>query len=80
MSLNILSLNVCGLKSKLNPGVFEQYIVNYDLVALSETKLNSNIDNIVVQCFTIFKKCRKEGKSTSGGIAILVQDSVAMLV
>ena len=56
MSLNILSLNVCGLKSKLNSGVLEQYIVNYEFIALSENKLNSNIDNIVVQGFTIFKK------------------------
>ena len=37
---NILGLKVCGLMSKLNMTILEEYISNFDMICLSETKLD----------------------------------------
>ena len=40
LKFNFLSLNVCGLHSKLKYGNFESYIKPFDFICLSETKTN----------------------------------------
>ena len=42
----ILGLNVCGFRSKINNGLFDEYAKNYDILCLSETKVSkiSDID------------------------------------
>ena len=37
----ILGLNVCGLRSKVNNGIFDIYCKDYDILCLSETKLDN---------------------------------------
>ena len=39
--LKICALNVCGVISKLELGVFDQFILIYDIICLSETKCKS---------------------------------------
>ena len=36
--MKIVSINVCGLSSKVSPCVLEDYIQDFDIVCLSETK------------------------------------------
>ena len=69
--LRLLTLNVCGLKSKLKGFDFENFIMNYDIVALSETKL-SNLDDISIPHFHIFS-LNGFNSRCSGGIAILLK-------
>ena len=40
----ILGLNVCGLRSKLNNGIFDVYAKDFDILCLSETKLDKAVD------------------------------------
>ena len=40
LSLKILSLNICGIKSKLNCPEFINLIKSYDVIGLQETKLD----------------------------------------
>ena len=35
----IMGLNICGFRSKINNGVFDEYAKNYDVLCLSETKV-----------------------------------------
>ena len=35
----IMGLNVCGFRSKINNGVFDEYAKNHDIICLSETKV-----------------------------------------
>ena len=69
--INICALNVYGLHSKLTAGLFEKYILSYDIICLSETKL------------TINDKCDINGYKhlyhPSGGIhgiSVLVTDTI----
>ena len=39
-NLNFLSLNVCGIHSKIKYGTFESYIKKFDFICISETKAN----------------------------------------
>ena len=38
--VNILGLNCCGLRSKLKNGLFDDEVSNYDIICLSETKVD----------------------------------------
>ena len=40
----ILGLNVCGLRSKLNNGYFDEYAKEFDILCLSETKVTNNLE------------------------------------
>jgi hypothetical protein len=71
--LNILSLNVCGLKSKCNYPEFTSLLNNYDIIGLQETKLD-NLDHIEIANFKLFFKNRTDiSNRKSGGIAIAVK-------
>ncbi|MES9881062.1 MAG: reverse transcriptase domain-containing protein [Sedimenticola sp.] len=67
--LTFLSLNVCGLKSKLLLPEFHDYIQDYDIIGFQETKTDL-IDEITLPNFNLyFKHRRKISRRKSGGIA-----------
>jgi hypothetical protein len=68
-------LNVCGLKSKLRIPEFNALIAEYDIVCISESKLD-DIDEVEIENFTVFTKNRKKFKHRSGGVAILVKSAL----
>ena len=70
--LSIINLNVCGLRSKLKLLDFEEFIQKYKLIFLTETKL----DDIDVPNYKIFTNNRTIKKRASGGVAILVHNSL----
>ena len=39
-NIKIVGLNVCGLKSKLRNGIFDEFAKHYDILCLSETKVD----------------------------------------
>lgn len=71
-SLKFTSLNVCGLLSKLKHPDFITEINKYDVVGLSETKMD-DLDDVDVNGYTCFAKCRLICKRRSGGVALLVR-------
>ena len=40
----IMGLNICGFRSKINNGIFDEYAKNYDVLCLSETKVSKISD------------------------------------
>ena len=76
--IRVCSLNVCGLKSKLLSNDFEDFITNFDIVGLCETKLDELDDlNDALHDFCGFYHNRKGFKRASGGIALLVRKNLA---
>ena len=80
-SVTILSLNVCGLVSKLKYDVFVEKLLEYDIVCLSETKTDQ-VDEITVIEFAklhgyhCFCKSRKKMKRKSGGLCVLISNDI----
>ena len=70
--VNMMSINVNGLKGKLKSPDFERYILHFEFIFLSETKLN-NIEILHIDGFSLFSKNRQKCKHTSGGVALLVK-------
>lgn len=69
-SLGFLTLNVCGLKSKLLIPEFQSQICDFDIVGLQETKCD-DYDTLDIPGFNIFAKHRKSYmRRKSGGIAV----------
>ena len=75
-NLKLCSINVCGLKSKLLVPEFIDYISGFDIVCITETKLDK-FDNINIDNFTIITNNRDNAKHKSGGIAFLIKDKYA---
>ena len=71
--LSVVSINVNSLKSKLKAPDFEEYIAAHDIVTLSETKLNCLDNQLEITGFDIFSNTRKNCKTSSGGVAIMVK-------
>ena len=78
-NINILTLNVCGLKSKMKSPDFECYISKYDLIFLMETKLD-DLDQIFIDGFTLLTNNRKYKKRPSGGVAVIVKNTIVKYV
>jgi hypothetical protein len=78
-NVKCLLINICGLKSKLKAIDFEEYISSYDIVCLTETKLDE-IDAIEVPGFVLHSKVRTKRKRASGGVAILVKSSLSQSI
>ena len=82
-SLKILSLNVCGIKSKLNCPEFIDLIKSYDVIGVQETKLD-DID--CIHCIQlpgyeiICKNRKKMTRYRSGGIAVLVNSKFSPFI
>ena len=71
------ALNVCGLKKRLDYPEFISTISSYDIFCIAETKLD-NTDVISVPGYTFLSQHRKQiVYRKSGGIGILVKDSLS---
>jgi len=72
-NISFLSLNVCGLKSKLKMPDFENYIAAVDVIALGESNICAH-DNINVKGFKIIETlCNRKG---IGRISLLVRNEL----
>ena len=71
-----MSLNVNGLLSKLKFNDFLDYLCTFDLIRLSETKLD-NYDDFNLENFSIFSKNRQ--KYRSGGV-LLVKNNISKYI
>ena len=72
-TLKILSIYVCGIKSKLKFPDRCNFNKNYDIIGVNETKLD-NYDTLEIDGFIIFclhRICKKAERS--GGVALLVK-------
>ena len=84
--LNLVSLNVCGLQNKFNLGILDQFLVNYDLVFLSETNTDSPVltDTLLNEYLCLSKeKVNANQKFRYGGIngvCILAKPDLAEIV
>ena len=77
--LKIGSLNVCGLKSRVQYPEFVELLNQYDVLCVSETKLD-NADVISVQGYTFYSQPRKQKYiRKSGGLGFFVRDNLTKL-
>ena len=60
-SIKCLLINVCGLKCKVLSSDFENYIANFDIIGLVETKLDC-YDQIDIPGYSIITKNKKKNK------------------
>ena len=77
--LKIVSLNVCGLMSKMKYPEFCEMLVSNDIICLTETKMD-DLDSFDFDGFTCFMKNRSIYKRKSGGIALLVRNQILNMV
>ena len=82
-TLTVISLNVCGLKSKLLVPEFCTMLQNYDIAIFCETKCD-NLDMPVLENsfsnlgFTIFVQNRESiSRHRSGGVMIAIKSQLA---
>ena len=79
--LRILSLNVCGLVSKLKNPDFVEFITAYDIICLTETKLDQYDEVDILEGFTLLSTVNREFcKAKSGGICIFVRENLCKYV
>ena len=75
--LSIPSLNVCGLAAKLRCPDFVKFLCKYDIVGIQESNTD-NTDTIHLNGYTCILKYRhKLSRYRSGGIALLVKNSIS---
>ena len=67
---------MCGHKSKVKLLDFEEFIQKYKLICLTETKLDE-LDDVTVPNYKIFTTNRKIKRRASGGVAVLVHNSLS---
>lgn len=78
--LKFLSINVCGLLSKLHFSEFNELIQDHDIIGIQETKLD-DVDTVNIRGYNIFcNNRRKISRYRSGGTALLVKDENAPYV
>ena len=73
----ICGINICGLRSKLNNGVFSDYIADFDIPCLTETKTSkgAEIDNFTV--FNLEKKPDNYVYTGVHGLQVYINDRIA---
>ena len=83
MVIKILGLNVCGLRSKLNNGIFDEYVKCFQVICLSETKLSKNTDIdfsgtslIDYNCYTKEKTIESHQYGGVHGLCMLVSNNI----
>ena len=71
----ILGLNVCGLFSKLNLSILEDYMSTFEIICLSETKTDTSdeLNAEIPGYMHIFRHCVKHARK-SGGIALYFKE------
>ena len=75
-NIKLCSLNVCGVKQKLKYPEFNEFIQKFDIIGLSETKL-CEYDTLHVDDYSIYYSSRVKCDRNSGGLALLVKNSIA---
>ena len=79
-SLKFLTINVCGIKSKLKFPDFCDYIQEYGFIGINETKLDE-FDTLEIEGYNIFCLNRNNKKAVrSGGVALLVKSNLCKYV
>ena len=74
--IKFLSLNVCGLRSKLRVPEFLEHLNLYDVIGLQETKLD-DVDCIAIPDYTAATQNRlKISRYRSGGTAFNVRNNL----
>ena len=68
--IKCVTSNVSGLNNKLNNGILDQYLANFDIILLVETNNESpNLQNTLLNDFTsVSKKVKLNRKYKYGGI------------
>ena len=77
--IRICGLNVCGLTSKINNGILNEYIKQFDIFSVFETKLAKGTE---IENFTVFDLDRKPSNYRLPGIhglSVYVSDKLAGL-
>ncbi|MES9880523.1 MAG: reverse transcriptase family protein [Sedimenticola sp.] len=78
--MKIGTLNVCGLKSRILYPEFIDLVNLYDILCVTETKLDA-FDIISIPNYTLFTKHRKQNYfRKSGGIGIFVKDNISPFI
>ena len=77
--ISCVSINVGGLLSKLSYPDFTEFIGSHDIICISESKL-SNTDFVHFDGYTPFFKNRLKCTRKSGGILVLIRNSLANYV
>ena len=75
----IVSLNVCGLMSKMKYPEFREMLVSNDIICLTETKMD-DLDSFDFDGFICFMKNRSIYKRKSGGIALQARNRILNMV
>lgn len=82
--MHVLSLNVCGIKSKLLSLEFVNHIKSYDVISLCETKCDdadmNNIEDIMdnIGFEIIFKNRSKLSRFKSGGLLSAIKKNAVL--
>ncbi|MES9881290.1 MAG: reverse transcriptase family protein [Sedimenticola sp.] len=73
--LNILSLNVCGLRTRQVYPEFKSLLAQFDIISMQETKLDDlDISTVMLNDYNILFKNRKTiSKYKSGGLAVAIK-------
>ena len=72
-----MSLNVCGLVSKLNCPEFLSFIKQYDIICIQESKLD-DVDTVSIAGYQIFTNNRRAiSRYRSGGITLIVKNELS---
>jgi exonuclease III len=67
---------VCGINKRLQYPGFLEFVDDFDVIGLQETKVDDS-DNLQIPGYTVFTKNRAAlSKVRSGGIALTVKDSI----
>ena len=74
------SLNVCGMRRKLQYPEFRELIRNYDLFCVTESKLD-NYDIVDVPGYKFISQTRRQKcLRRSGGIGVFVNDNISQYI
>ena len=73
--LSCLALNVCGILSKLKYPDFTNFISQFDIVCISESKLD-DLDDISILGYIAFYKNRGKFRRKSGGVLLLITETI----
>ena len=65
--LNLVGINVCGLNSKLNLGILEEFAQDFDILCVSETKCDQ-VDDDAIPGFCSFVMPKKNNLHRYGGV------------
>ena len=80
-TFRIVGLNVCGLRSKLNYGILNNYITTTDIMGLTEVKCNAFQITKIDYFNTIFMPAKHRQHQFGGvyGICVFIKKNIQIL-